>query len=76
MLTDKEASMLRTFNSMTLTLGGSLRPRQIKSSLQKLGLDPSDESATAMIRCAPSPPSPLAPSAFVLGCFQEHHLIA
>lgn len=58
MLTDKEASMLRTFNSMTLTLGGSLRPKQIKSSLQKLGLDPSDQSASAMIRSAPPPPLP------------------
>jgi hypothetical protein len=57
-LTDKEASMLRTFNSMTLTLGGSLRPKQIKSSLQKLGLDPSDQSASAMIRSAPPPPLP------------------
>eukprot|EP00241_Pyramimonas_parkeae_P001226 CAMPEP_0114246222 /NCGR_PEP_ID=MMETSP0058-20121206/12338_1 /TAXON_ID=36894 /ORGANISM="Pyramimonas parkeae, CCMP726" /LENGTH=568 /DNA_ID=CAMNT_0001359375 /DNA_START=363 /DNA_END=2069 /DNA_ORIENTATION=+ len=47
---EKEADMLRTFNGMTLTLGGSLRTKQIKGSLHKMGLEPTDENANAMIR--------------------------
>uniref|UniRef100_A0A7S0RE80 EF-hand domain-containing protein n=1 Tax=Pyramimonas obovata TaxID=1411642 RepID=A0A7S0RE80_9CHLO len=46
----KESSMLRTFNSMNLTLGGAVRTKQIKASLDKLGLEATDKNAEAMMR--------------------------
>ncbi|KAK3251022.1 hypothetical protein CYMTET_39633 [Cymbomonas tetramitiformis] len=47
---EKEHSMLRTFNSMNVTLGGALRLKQVKASLESLGLPATDKNTKAMMR--------------------------